>query len=529
MFSTKRQKYSRFFIIIVVFIFTRFLFIFFTPYAYYNEEAKIGSLGHDILFEKGLRLPFWGYLDSPHSGGSIFSGLVAVPFYYIFGNRYLALKMAALFFSLLTIVLWYRLILSEAGEKRYIYILFLIFFIFATPHYVQKSVILAGNTVELMFFNILVISCFWKIKKNLVIKPISYFFLGLLCGFSFWVQFMSFYFFLAIILTLFITERFKQATFQVFYILIGFSLGMLPLWIYNFQYKWVTLTHIQAVERGFFSFDSSKLKYFLFADLPKSFHFLDIGNIKAEYISFIVYGAFILAVIVHLGSNFKIYIREFFSKKINIRLELFLILYFAIFIFVTCFTRFPIGSADSEWNSMNLHAEYYIVSFQPIIFALLILLNKYKSKILTLVNILVSIIFILGYVNSFSGYYYNNTLFEPMHSTESNATECGFKFIHNPELFFGFDKKLSSDLRDDYFYGAGMKINDFLTDEIKAKKIFSQLSFYITDEMLWSSLLKGALVGDRIKSIDSSYRVILSILPEKFKHILEKVYTNNID
>lgn len=472
----KKIKYLDYVILVVIFVFSRILFLLFTPYSYYCEEAKIGSIGYDVVFERGLKLPFWGYLDSPHAGGSIFSGLTAVPFYLIFGDKYLALKITALIFSLLTLILWYRLLLFETKNYRQTFIFSLIFFTFATPHYVQKSVILAGNTVELMFFNILVITYFWKIKNNPVVSPAGYFFLGILCGFSFWVQFMSFYMFLTVVLILFLTERFKTAIHYCIYLLIGFLLGSLPLWIYNFQYRWATFTSVTADPRSqiCFLFNPNKLGNFLTTDIPASFHFLDIGSIKAQNLSFIVYGLFISALLIHLDCNLISYIRRGSQKndlkRIKISLDIFLVLYLTIFIVITSFTQFPVrGNEAYGWNSMNVHAEYYIVSLQLILFALVILLNKYKKKGILFINVTVSIIFIMSYYGLFHSTYYNQALFKPMHSTESNVYECGYNFVNNPELFLYFKQNISDELRRNYLKGAKDRW------EIMPKKIKEQI------------------------------------------------------
>ena len=192
--KTKRD-FSEISLIFVLFLLSRLLFIFFTPLSNYCEEAKIGSLGHDFLFEEGLKLPFWCYMDSPHAGGSIFSGLVAIPFYWIVGDRYLALKIPALIFSFLTILLWYKLLDKEMGRETRIFFPFLFFFVFSTPHFLQKSVIWEGNCVELMFFYILTTYYFWKyIFCETKAVPLKRFFLlGWLMGFTCWIQFIGFY------------------------------------------------------------------------------------------------------------------------------------------------------------------------------------------------------------------------------------------------------------------------------------------------------------------------------------------------
>jgi hypothetical protein len=448
-----------YFIISLILICSRILFLFFTPYAFYNEEAKIGSIGHDIIFHKKLLLPFWGYLDSPHSGGSLFSGLLAIPFYLILGDRYLVLKVTALVFSVLTVFIWHRLISFEFKGKKRFFIFFLLFFTFATPHYLQKSVVLAGNTVELMFFDALAIYYFWRIRNNTIGVFRNHFLLGVICGFSFWIQFMSFYLFLTVIITLFITGVSNKRTVQkVLSILCGFMLGVLPLWIYNVLYKWPSFTADKHAGIHFI-FTLTKLKHFLLIDMPASYHFLDVGFIKAQWFGFITYGLFLVTITIHLVNNLmKAHKQVKYcskTKEEGMSLEMFLILYLFIFIIGTTLTTFPIGSNNVlGWNSMNVHAEYYIVSLQPILFVLLILLNRHTIKYALIVSALVSVIFIVGYLRLFIPLYYNNALLKPLHSTEANAYECGFSFIKNKDLFLEFLTKIPIELRSDYLDGA---------------------------------------------------------------------------
>jgi len=130
------------------FILIRLCFIFFSPYTYYCEEAKQGNLGMALL-EGERDIPFWLYLDSPHAGGSIAAGLIVTPFYLIFGDSYLALKMCSLMFSILSLYIIYILLLKYYDNS--IITVIMAFFVLSTPHYLQKSLILIGNTNLFIF------------------------------------------------------------------------------------------------------------------------------------------------------------------------------------------------------------------------------------------------------------------------------------------------------------------------------------------------------------------------------------------
>ena len=165
---------------------TRLIFIFTSPYAYHSEEVKVTSLAVDLIRGK-LRLPFFGYLDSPHSGGSIFAAISAIPFFLILGNTYLAQKITALIFSLLTFILFLRLF-KKNYPMIFVYLLGL-FFCFSTPHYIQKSVMHEGDPVDLILFLTFAIYIFYNIffenKKGLL----NFFNFGVVCGFGFWLHY----------------------------------------------------------------------------------------------------------------------------------------------------------------------------------------------------------------------------------------------------------------------------------------------------------------------------------------------------
>ena len=521
--NVKKQDLYSVLLIIFIFIALRFLFICFTPYSFNCEEAKTASLGCDLIFENGLKLPVWGYMDSPHSGGSLLAGISAIPFYCIFGNRYLALKITALSYSVVTVILWYILISHEIkNRKKYFFLVFLILFSFGVPHYFQKTVILIGNTVELMFFNALVIFYFWRIKNNIFLDKKRLFLLGAICGFSFWVQFLSLYLFITIILFLLLTKQLKSVMRYLPYLLTGFIFGTLPLWIYNVQYNWATFT-ADHQSLGF-SFSLEKFRKIILIDIPASFHFLDIGKVKAQYFGYALFGLFLAAILIHMIEYLKKR-NEKIEKKF--KLESFLILYFIIFIFSMIFTNVPIGgSGITRWNSMNVQAESYIVCLQPVIFALILLLCKYAKYIY--INSIVGVLLITGCCVLFLRPQYNYRMLQPMHSTESNAYECGFNFFLNPKLFISFEKKVPPELKSYYFEGAGLAINNLLPIQaVYVSEMTAQLNEKFKTTQFWQGLLLKALVGheaERRELMDLHYKYLFRILPIEIQGILNQVY-----
>jgi hypothetical protein len=220
---------------------------------------------------------------------------------------------------------------------------------------------------------------------------------------------------------------------------------MLPLWIYNFLYDWAILT--ADARRISFNWGIKKLAALLFVDIPASFHFFDIGFIKSEHFSYLAYSVIMIAFLIHIIS---------YRKRKNFDLALFLIFYFVVFTLVTAFTTAPVRSDNVYgWNSMNIHAEYYLISLQPIMFILLLLIMKHSYKLarfllFTFISIcLVNFIYLFG-----TSHIFNEKLFEPMHLTSANVYECGFNFVKNPKLFMKFKNKLPEEFLEAYLKGA---------------------------------------------------------------------------
>ncbi|MBN2119850.1 MAG: hypothetical protein JW734_02180, partial [Candidatus Omnitrophica bacterium] len=176
------------------------------------------------------------------------------------------------------------------------------------------------------------------------------------------------------------------------------------------------------------------------------------GPIKSQYLSYFVYGLFASGLFLHVFINLFRLVKQ---KKRELSLEIFLIIYFTVFILATCFSSAPIRCIGYYgFNSMETLAEYYIVSLQPIMLIIFLLLLKYRSNFFIWINLSVSIVFILGYVNLFSCPYYNEELFRPHCNLHGNVYECGFNYVRHPELFLRFRQKLPPELRDEYMQGA---------------------------------------------------------------------------
>ena len=77
---------------------------------YDSEELYRGAIANEII--EGTSLPIMDYLYTDYEGGSLVTGIVAVPFFLLFGKSYFSLKMATFIISAIIFSLWYWIFLK---------------------------------------------------------------------------------------------------------------------------------------------------------------------------------------------------------------------------------------------------------------------------------------------------------------------------------------------------------------------------------------------------------------------------------
>ena len=70
-----------------------------------EDELYRGNVAKELISGPGLR--FFDYQRSEYEGGALVMGVLAVPFFLLFGKTLFALKLVVLSFSVATLVLWY--------------------------------------------------------------------------------------------------------------------------------------------------------------------------------------------------------------------------------------------------------------------------------------------------------------------------------------------------------------------------------------------------------------------------------------
>lgn len=447
------------FSLVLFFILVRFIFIFLSPYSFFDEEVKQISLGIELL-EGKLSLPFWCYLDSPHSGGSLFTALLLVPFYLLVGKKILALKIAALTYSVITFILIISLLRRYYSIKK-LYFPFFLLFVFSTPHYLQKSVYLTGNTAE---FLLVIFLFLWLIDRYLLWHEetkFSYFILGIVAGLGLWIQYLFSIFIFFFLLTWILVRKLSIFKSDIWRFILGFISGFSPWIIYNLIYGFPSIFGDQRVtslllnkNMKIFSPDFYKFRTIVLENLPRSFHFLPIGGLSPVWIAYTFYFLFWSGIILIMFSRSRG--RE--EKK----LKYFWISLFIILVVAHSFLPFPIGLEGSKWGSMNPHFEFYLLYLQVIM--LVIFCIAYASirrgffASLFKISLYIFLpVFVMQFFLTLRPFSINKKIFNDLSGYKplSNAYESGFNFTVSPHIWEKVLKQIKNpELRENFLKGS---------------------------------------------------------------------------
>lgn len=275
---------------------------------YETEELYRGTIAREII--RGPLLPLWEYLDyrvEYFPGGTLVVGVLAVPFFLLFGQTYIALKLVGLMFALGTFIFWY--VFMDRFFSRKAAIITGLLFVFCMPFYTKTSLITWGAHPETNFFTIagLFIFCSLFFGKNAPeedrhIKLKRYFLLwGVVSGFGVWFM----YSYLLTILLLFafwfvFDKRFFLRP-QFFVFGIGFLIGFSPEIYYRIFYGLDGMLKINGASLlgDFLFFDIAnflpKMKSLLTRDIARSLLFRGAYGVAAEAYSYVYYSVFVSA------------------------------------------------------------------------------------------------------------------------------------------------------------------------------------------------------------------------------------------
>lgn len=193
-----------------------------------EEELARGVL--PVHMDQGLLMPYYMYQFDEYNGGGMITGLLAYPFFKIFGPNYFALKLTALVFSAMLIIVL-TVIAGRLWGRRAVVFLG-IAFIAAPSFYLERSMVAFGNHLEVATFVAIGAALFWfsRIKANsAMLSGAAMVLLGANSGFAVYCEY-EYLIFMAVLFLFFYATRKSFTSFGVDLLLFwtGFAVGFMP-------------------------------------------------------------------------------------------------------------------------------------------------------------------------------------------------------------------------------------------------------------------------------------------------------------
>ncbi len=294
-------KYRPLVILVALFLLIRLLILFSSPSnLIMSQELCVGTFTKMLIHDS--RLPLFSCLDRYRWGGVV-TGILAVPFFLLFGDSLIALRSLLLLYSLATLVVLY-LFLYEFFSKRTAVIASLLF-ILSPPNYTRLSYVATGSYSELNFLALLTIFVFFKIFFTRSPRVPGYLFalLGFLCGFGLLFDYPFLFTLVCCLLFWFIFDARLFLKKHLYVFLILFLIGFSPWFVYNIAYRWngLFVIHGRSIWQLFTGNSLGKslgqFRNLLLIDIPGYFDFRDFFSVKGAYLSYLYYSVFVLSFI----------------------------------------------------------------------------------------------------------------------------------------------------------------------------------------------------------------------------------------
>ena len=462
------------YLLIVLFLLVRLCILQSGIFYWHDEELYNGTITKEIL--SGMNLSLFDYQYTPHNGGTIVVGLLAVPFFILFGDSYFSLKLVAVGFSLFALIIIFKVLKKYINLKCAVIASLL--FIFPPKLFTQSTLISWGahtEAIALCFLNIFIFFEIFFSEKSYYFKEIkksflSIFSLGLSAGFSIYFAYINLYSVLLCVFFWFVLDRsfFLKRTFVIF--ICGFLIGFSPWIYYNLTHSFTGLNILKTYSPGSsrsISIFNKALKFFS-SDIPLLFNFSKFNHMTIQRISllcyFLVIAAFLTLVWKHRNSLKNIFkalipLNRYSITPDEISKESFFLLAPVMFSIVFFFSNVSIGySLDEPFLTFR-----YLTHLFPFIFIILaIFLSDGCKKSKSLNSLVKMLIFFLFLAIGLWG----NMGIPSYHTKIKYSDLDGFSYWRLGWTIpkkFGFDfkkyialgEKIDPHFRHQYYYGLG--------------------------------------------------------------------------
>jgi 4-amino-4-deoxy-L-arabinose transferase-like glycosyltransferase len=504
-------------VLLSLYLLIRLPILFSSDAIFYGEEIYMGTVAKELI--DGPRFPIFDYQFTHYQGGTLLVGILAVPFYILFGVSIISLKLVGLSFSIGILILVYLFLNKFFNPK--VAILGSLLFILSPPYYTTRTLMTAGDYLESIFFSLLIMLIFYQIffdnKKNY-----KYFILfGILSGFSLWVHYTALVMIFICLVFWFIFD--KKFFFKKYFIVfvLSFLVGFSPLAYYNFTHDFLGIGRVeQGIYSDMFSVEHisrsvTKFGNLVIRDIPVSYHFRDFFFLSKELISYTYHLIFIFSICVLIWLNREsifrlllgiIPLKRFKVSPDSIKKESFIIIYPIMYSLIYSLSAYQMYYP--EWGTYNPVSHTHIFPLFPFIFMLisLVLIKIWKLKIKSktvgkIASIfLISIVILIGLISNLSlinlSNWGKNNLGTP-YNYRALAQTYGFKFGSNPEKINENCIKFENETKPYCYLGMGQRIGN--NDLTMITNVRNCEAIDIEEYKKFCFIGIGAGIGERVR------------------------------
>lgn len=348
------------------------------------DECVYSTVAIDILSGKGIGL--FDFVLPHKMGSSSLDIILLVIFYKFFGISGFVFKLVPLFFSEVLLVIIFLFLNRYLSYKTAV--VSSLFFIFAPPHFVWRSLLLQGDHFESLVFDWLIIcSFFWFVysKRN---KRGRFLFFSLLCGFSVFIYYASLMVVVLCVVFLFLLDKKSFIKKYLILFVVFFLIGFSPWIVYNASNNFISLNYWTGkpmfgtvFDKGGDDFASKAYRFFSWG-IPHSFHFEDamlnfneaVPKIFSIVYSFIILYGFLC--LLYLNRRWMVYyLKGLYKERLGINQkapEIFILFFPFLFFIVYMISSFGI-------DHHGLRDSRYLIPLYPFIF---IIMSMFIVKLL---------------------------------------------------------------------------------------------------------------------------------------------------
>lgn len=208
----------------------------------YWEESYRWVVAHELMTAPSQ--PFLDYQADHYQGGSLVMSLLAIPFFAIFGESMIALKLSAVTVS--TGILATLYLLGRCFFGRSVGLIVALAYLAGPPLVGFSGLAVMGSHGETVLFSLLMFSLFLGLLSGRLRGARSWAALGFVSGFGIWFCYTTGLSLLACGLTWLLLRRPPGAK-QIGWATAGVLVGLVPWFIYNVRYGFVGMVRVLEI------------------------------------------------------------------------------------------------------------------------------------------------------------------------------------------------------------------------------------------------------------------------------------------